>query len=348
MLQPALGGRRFERPTEVGAYPGGRMYVAEQAGSIEIVAADGASGGVLLDIRSQVSRAGNEEGFLGVAFAPRYPATPHVFVYYSVAGGERRTRLSRFEVERDRAVSGSELVLLEQSQPFSNHKGGALRFGPDGMLYVGLGDGGSQGDPSNRAQDLDQWLGKVLRLDVRYPRVGRVYDIPPDNPFVGRAGAKPEVWAYGFRNPWRLSFDAATGALWVADVGQNTVEEIDVVERGANLGWRRFEANDCYRGPCDDRGGLTFPVATYTHAEGCSVTGGVVYRGRAVPALVGWYLYADYCSGRVWAMPARGGAPVALLGQGGARNVTSFGTDEAGEVYLAVQGGPVLRVAGAG
>jgi len=348
VLQPALGGRRFERPTEVGAYPDGRMYVAEQTGTIEVFAADGTSHGVLLDIRSQVSRAGNEEGFLGVAFAPGYPETPHVFVYYSVAGGERRTRLSRFEVERDRVLVGSELVLLEQPQPFSNHKGGALRFGPDGMLYLGLGDGGSQGDPSNRAQDLGQWLGKVLRLDVRYPRVGRVYDIPPDNPFVGRAGAKPEVWAYGFRNPWRLSFDAATGALWVADVGQNNVEEIDVVERGANLGWRRFEGNDCYRGPCEDRSGLTFPVATYTHAEGCSVTGGVVYRGRAVPALVGWYLYADYCSGRVWAVPASGGAPLALLGQGGVRSVTSFGTDEAGEVYLAVQGGPVLRAAGAG
>lgn len=347
-LQPALGGRRFERPTEVGAYPGGRMFVAEQAGTIEVFAADGTSHGVLLDIRSQVSRAGNEEGFLGVAFAPGYPGTPHVFVYYSVAGGERRTRLARFEVERDRALPGSELVILEQPQPFSNHKGGALRFGPDGMLYVGLGDGGSQGDPSNRAQDLGQWLGKVLRLDVRYPRVGRTWDVLPDNPFVGRADARPEVWAYGFRNPWRISFDPATGALWAADVGQNNVEEIDVVERGANLGWRRFEGNDCYRGPCEDRSGLTFPVATYTHAEGCSVTGGVVYRGRAVPALVGWYLYADYCSGRVWAVPSSGGAPVALLGQGGARSVTSFGTDEVGEVYLAVQGGAVLRVVGAG
>jgi glucose/arabinose dehydrogenase len=324
------------------------MYVAEQAGTIEVFAADGASQGVLLDIRSQVSRAGNEEGFLGVAFAPGYPGAPYVFAYYSVAGGERRTRLSRFEVERDRVLAGSELVLLEQSQPFSNHKGGALRFGPDGMLYLGLGDGGSQGDPDNRAQNLSQWLGKVLRLDVRSSRVGRVYDVPPDNPFVARAGAKPEVWAYGFRNPWRLSFDAVTGALWVADVGQNNAEEVDVVEHGANLGWRRFEANDCYRGPCDDRSGLTFPVATYTHAEGCSVTGGVVYRGRAVPALVGWYMYSDYCSGRVWAVPASGGAPVALLGAGGARSVTSFGTDEAGEVYVAVQGGAVLRVVGAG
>ena len=311
-----------------------------------VFASDGASSGVLLDIRSQVSRGGNEEGFLGVAFAPGYPATPHMFVYYSVAGGERRTRLSRFEVAGDRAVPGSELVLLEQPQPFSNHKGGALRFGPDGMLYVGMGDGGSQGDPSNRAQDLSQWLGKVLRLDVREGRAGAPYAVPGDNPFVGRAGAKPEVWALGLRNPWRIAFDAATGALWVGEVGQDKVEEIDVVQRGANLGWRRFEGNDCYRGPCDDRGGLTFPVATYTHAEGCSVTGGVVYRGRAVPALVGWYLYADYCSGRVWAVASTGGEPVALLGQGGARNVTSFGTDEAGEVYLAVQGGAVLKVVG--
>lgn len=351
VLEPALGGRRFERPTEVGAYPaaaGGpaRMYVAEQAGTIEVFSPDGTSGGVLLDIRSQVSRAGNEEGFLGVAFAPGYPGTLHLFVYYSVAGGERRTRLSRFEVVGDRAVPGSELVILEQPQPFSNHNGGALRFGPDGTLFVGLGDGGSQGDPNNRAQDPGQWLGKVLRIEVRQARPGQPYEVPSDNPFVGRSGARPEVWALGFRNPWRLTFDRVTGAMWVGDVGQGRVEEVDVVGPGGNFGWRRFEGNECYRGPCEDRSGLTFPVATYSHAEGCSVTGGVVYRGRAVPALSGWYLYADYCSGRVWAVTARSEQPVALLGEGGVRGITSFGTDEAGEVYLAVQGRPILKVVG--
>ena len=343
-FERALGGRIFSKPTDLGSYPGARMYVADQTGTISVFGIDGTPSGTLLDIRGQVSTAGNEEGFLGVAFQP---GAPYVFVYYSVAGGERRTRLARFEVQSDRAVAGSELVLFEQSQPFSNHKGGALRFGPDGMLYVGLGDGGSGGDPSNRAQNLSERLGKILRLDVRNSSSGAPYAVPGDNPFVSTQGARGEIWAYGFRNPWRFNFDAATGALWTGDVGQDKVAEIDVVSRGGNFGWRRYEGNDCYK-DCGARDGLTFPVATYTHAEGgCSVTGGTVYRGRNVPALAGWYLYTDYCSGKVWAAPSQGGSAVQLLGSGGVKSVTAFGVDDAGEVYLAQQGGALLRVTGA-
>src|SRR5262249_32930305 len=163
----------------------------------------------------------------------------------------------------------------------------------DGMLYLGLGDGGSGGDPMGNGQNLGTWLGKVLRIDVRG---AQPYTVPGDNPFVGTQGALPEIWAFGFRNPWRMAFDSSTGALWVGDVGQDAVEEIDVVRRGSNYGWNRFEGNSCYRSPCP-AAGMVAPVATYTHSEGCSVSGGVVYRGRNVPKLVGWYLYADFCSG---------------------------------------------------
>ncbi len=344
LLQSALGGKRFPRPIELGAFPDNRVFVAEQDGLVTLYALDGRETGTLFDIRSQVSRAGNEEGLLSLALAPRFPADPYLYTYYSVAGGERRTRLSRFQVVGDAVAGGSELVILEVAQPFSNHKGGAIRFGPDGMLYLGLGDGGSANDPGNRAQNLDVLLGKMLRLDVSRARTGATYEVPADNPFVGQSGARGEVWAYGLRNPWRSAFDPATGLLWVADVGQNAVEEVAVVRRGENHGWPQFEGNNCIKS-CD-RDGRTFPLAAYTHAEGCSITGGVVYRGRAVPGLVGWYLYADFCSGRVWALSAAGGMPVQLLGPVGGRSIASFGTDASGEVYLLIHGGAVQRVVG--
>ncbi|MSQ36315.1 MAG: hypothetical protein EXR63_04135 [Dehalococcoidia bacterium] len=185
-------------------------------------------------------------------------------------------------------------------------------------------------------------LGKILRLDVSG---GGAYAVPGDNPFVSTPGAKPEIWAYGLRNPWRMAFDAATGVLWAGDVGQGAVEEIDVIRRGANYGWNRFEGSRCSGGACD-RSGLTFPVAEYGHDLGCSVTGGVVYRGGAIPLLVGHYLYSDFCGGRVWALPTQGGAPV-LVADRGNRPVASFGTDAAGEGYLVVHNAPILRITGA-
>jgi glucose/arabinose dehydrogenase len=346
-LVPALGGRNFGRPVEFGAYPGGRVYLAEQEGLVRLLSLSGGNEATFLDIRSQVSRASNEEGFLGLALDPGFPDRPYVYVYYSVAGGQRRTRLARFDVVSDAAVPASELVLIEVSQPFPNHKGGALRFGPDGMLYLGLGDGGSEGDPSGNGQNLGVLLAKVLRIDVRNASATQPYAVPVDNPFTG-AGARGEVWAHGLRNPWRMSFDSATGALWLGDVGASTHEEVNVVTRGGNYGWNRMEGADCYqpRTGCD-RSGITLPVASCTHASGCSITGGVVYRGAAIPALVGSYLYADFCSGRVWAVSVNGGAPSQVLGPDSARRVASFGTDAAGEVYLLIHGGAVQRIAGA-
>jgi glucose/arabinose dehydrogenase len=341
-LAPALGGRTFGRPIEFGAYPGGRVYLAQQEGSVSLMDLGGGNETTFLDLRSQVSRASNEEGLLGLALDPDFPGRPHVYVYYSVAGGQRRTRLARFDVANDAAVPGSELVLLEVSQPFPNHKGGGLRFGPDGMLYLSLGDGGSEGDPNGNGQDLDSMLAKVLRIDVRNASATQPYAVPADNPFGNL------VWALGFRNPWRLSFDSATGNLWLGDVGASTHEEVNIVTRGGNYGWNRVEGPDCYqpRSGCD-RTGITPPFASYTHANGCSITGGVVYRGAAVPALVGSYLYADFCSGRVWAVSVSGGAPSQVLGPNSERRVASFGTDAAGEVYLLIHGGAVQRIAAA-
>jgi len=343
-LEAAFGGRRFERPTEMGVYPGGRFFLAEQAGVVMLLQEDGSDAGTLLDLRGRVLRGGNEEGLLSVALDPGFPGRPYVYAYYSAAS-PRRTVLSRFEVVEDRADARSELVILEQRQPFANHNGGAIRFGPDGMLYLGLGDGGSEGDPSGNGQNLGVLLAKIIRIDVREASAAQPYEAPPDNPFVGRTGARPEVWAYGLRNPWRMTFDAADGRLWAGDVGASAFEEVNVIERGGNYGWNRMEGSRCYspRSGCD-RTGLIEPVAEYSHDDGCSITGGVVYRGREVGGLAGQFLYADFCSGTLWAVPAAGGEARELLGAESGRRIASFAVDTAGEVYLLVHGGAVLRL----
>jgi glucose/arabinose dehydrogenase len=241
---------------------------------------------------------------------------------------------------------GSQLVALEVGQPFANHNGGAIRFGPDGMLYLGLGDGGSSGDPSGNGQDLNTLLGKVIRIDVRNASADRPYVVPADNPFVGRSGARGEVWAYGLRNPWRMSFDAATGALWVGDVGQGAVEEISVVTRGGNFGWNVVEGDRCYKPSSGcDRTGFIPPVVVYGQDNGrCSVVGGSVYRGTRVPQITGSYVYGDTCSGEMWAVNAAApGTPVRIAS--GVRNMTSFGLDAAGEIVVLSFGQPVRRLA---
>lgn len=344
-FEEAFGGREFERPTELGAYPDGRYYIAEQDGIVTLMHEDGADAGTLLDIRDRVLQAGYEEGLLSLTLDPEFASRPYIYAYYS-APDPRRTVLSRFEVSNDTAGLDSELVILEVAQPFSNHNGGSIRFGPDGMLYLGLGDGG--GSASANGQDLGTLLGKVLRIDVRNATSEQAYAIPSDNPFAGAADARPEIWAYGFRNPWRMAFDPATGALWAGDVGESAIEEVDVVERGGNYGWDRLEGNECHRprSGCDREGTIP-PVATYTHDDGCSITGGLVYRGAALPALTGHYLYGDFCSGQIWSVSAEGGDPVVLAAPD-ERRVSSFATDEAGdEVYLVIHGGPVLRIADA-
>ena len=342
-LSPAFGGRSFVRPVELGAYPGGRLFVADQDGLVLLLDRDGGNERVLLDLSSKVRRAHNEEGLLSVALDPEFGSNRFLYAYYS-ASNPRRTVLSRFAVIDDAADPASELVVLKLAQPFGNHNGGAVRFGPDGMLYLSFGDGGLAGDPRGNGQDPSTLLGAIIRIDVRDISQERGYAVPPDNPLLELPGARPEVWAYGFRNPWRMAFDPATGALWVADVGQGAVEEIDVVERGGNYGWNRLEGDDCFPpGAGCDAAGTVAPVATYRHDEGCSVTGGFVYRGAGVPAIAGAYVYADFCSGRVWALPADlSSRPVVVVESG--RQVSSFGVDEEGELYLLAFGGPILRL----
>ena len=351
-----FGGREFDRPIEIGTYPVGPVgpadrtapgvFVAEQDGYILVLHPDAGEAVELLDISDRVSRRGNEEGLLSVALDPRFDETGHLWVYYSPSGVPRMSRLSRFTVDPAdplRVLPDSELVIIEVEQPYSNHNGGAIRFGPDGMLYLGYGDGGSGGDPRDHGQNLATLLGSLIRIDVRDASAEAPYAIPSDNPFVGVDGARPEIWAYGLRNPWRMAFDPETGALWVGDVGQREIEEIDRIERGDNYGWNRLEGTRCYE-PSQgcDREGTVLPVAEYTHNLGCSVTGGVVYRGEAIPALAGHYLFSDFCSGRLWAFPLDGGEVVEVAVS--PRPVSSFGTDADGEVYVLTFGGAVLRI----
>ena len=250
----AFGGLAFEWPVELAVYPvgqepGSSLFVAGQDGRV-VVLRDVLGGGrprgeeLLLDISGQVARRGEEEGLLSVAVDPLFTANGHLWVYYSAAGVPRSTRLSRFTVDLA-ADPGSELVIIEVEQPFPNHNGGAIRFGPDGMLYLGFGDGGSGGDPMAHAQNVATLLGSVIRIDVREASAAAPYAIPADNPFAGVGGAREEIWAFGLRNPWRMAFDREGGALWLGDVGQGAVEEIDVIERGANYGWNRLEGSRC-------------------------------------------------------------------------------------------------------
>ncbi|MCM3876071.1 MAG: PQQ-dependent sugar dehydrogenase, partial [Thermoanaerobaculia bacterium] len=348
----------FSSPTQVtSAHDGsGRLFVVEQRGLVKIVK-DGVVLPVpFLDIRDRVSCCG-ERGLLSIVFPPG--AGPHgtlskpfdLYANYTDVNGD--TTVSVFYVSNDPDVvsAGSERILLKIAQPFANHNGGQLAFGPDGYLYIGMGDGGSAGDPNNNAQNLSSLLGKILRIDV----VGRTsYAIPATNPFAGSGAARPEIWAYGLRNPWRFSFDRKTGDLYIGDVGQGAWEEVDFqpagAAGGANYGWRVTEGAHCFNpGSGCSFAGITPPVAEYSHAGGnCSITGGFVYRGRDSARLSGIYFYADYCSGRVWGLrnSASGWEPQELLTPGYA--ITSFGEDEAGEVY-AVDGrsGILYRLADA-
>ncbi len=360
-LEPAFpgipAGRLGDRPLFL-TYPPGdasRAAIVEQDGRIFMLPNDRAATAVstFLDIRPKVLREGNEEGLLGLAFHPRYAQNGLFYIYYS-AGGPRRTVLSRFRVSQDHnaADPSSESVLLEVPQPFSNHNGGMLAFGPDGYLYIGLGDGGSQGDPSGNGQNVRTLLGKILRIDVDRPAPGLAYGIPPDNPFAGPGappGARTEIWAYGLRNPWRFSFDRATGQLWAADVGQNRREEIDLIRRGGNYGWNIMEGSACFRpSTACNQEGLELPVLDYGHELGCSVTGGYVYRGSRLPWLVGAYVYADFCSGRMWALRYEGGRVTEQREIAQTRlGISSFGEDASGELYILAFDGRVylLRAA---
>ncbi len=348
-----LDGRSFEQPIELLAWPGDRpgdatggLLVAEQRGGISLYAADGSVRGVL-DLSEQVVFRG-EQGLLSVALDPEFADHPYLYVWYSPRG-TNLARLSRFPVEGTQADPNRELIILEVEQPFTNHNGGAVRFGPDGMLYLGIGDGGAANDPRGHGQNAQTLLGTIIRIDVRGASAQYPYRIPPDNPLLGVAGVRPEIFAWGMRNPWRMSFDPETGALWYADVGQDRVEEVGIAAPGGNHGWNVFEGTECF-GRDDDCAALDHipPLAEYRHDLGCSVTGGEVYRGAELPWLQGAYLFADFCSGRVWALEARGeGWQMRQLAQLDAQ-IASFGVDAAGEVYLLTFRAPILRLRAAG
>ncbi len=286
--------------------PSGAWLVTEQAGRVLIIDRAGLQAEVVLDLTDRVSSAGNEEGILGLAISPEFVETGVVYLHYSAAD-PRRGVISRFDLGPDGAGADSEQIIFEVQQPFSNHNGGQIAFGPDDYLYVALGDGGSAPDPQGNGQNLKTVLGALLRIDVSDGGSG--YSLPADNPFVGQGAARGEIWAYGLRNPWRFSFDAATGDLWLGDVGQNAREEINLIVQGGNYGWSVMEGLDCLGGGGNcDREDLILPVAEYENGGGnCSVTGGFVYRG-SVAALQGAYVYSDFCSGRIWALRYEDGA----------------------------------------
>jgi glucose/arabinose dehydrogenase len=327
----------------------GRLFIVEQGGRIRVLRDGRVQGEPFLDIASLVT-AGGEQGLLGLAFHPEFESNGRFFVNYTDRSGDTVVAEYRAPGGSGRAEPVSARVLLRIDQPFPNHNGGALAFGPDGFLYIATGDGGSGGDPFGNGQRLDTLLGKLLRIDVDG---GRPYGIPEDNPFVSRSGARPEIWAYGLRNPWRLSFDRGTGDLWIGDVGQGALEEIDRARAGRrggdNYGWNEMEGTECFSPPdgCDRRG-LVRPVAVYPTRLGCAVIGGHVYRGSRFPALLGGYFFADFCAGLVFALDPTGSAqrePVIVLRSDHA--ISSFGEDEEGELYVTdLSGGEVLQVVG--
>jgi glucose/arabinose dehydrogenase len=333
--QPILDG--LYRPVDIQpANDGsGRLFIIEKKGAIRIFENGQLLDAPFLDITDRVNEGGNEMGLLGLAFHPDYEKNGFFYVNYTGAGGH--TRISRFQASGNSADKNSETVLLLIEQPFQNHNGGALAFGPDGRLYAALGDGGKAGDPFKNGQNTKSLLGKILRLDVTS---GDPYSIPADNPFGN------EVWAYGLRNPWRISFDHVTGDLWIGDLGQNEWEEVDYLPvswgSGANFGWSVMEGSHAY--DSEPQSGMMLPAAEYSHAEGgCSVTGGYVYRG-AMPEWNGVYIYGDYCSGKVWALILSNNLwQSQVMFQTGV-TITSFGQDESGEIYLASDNGSVYRL----
>ncbi len=329
-----------------------RVFVVEQRGVISVFADDAtvSEKQTFLDISDVVDDRRNEEGLLGLAFHPDYATNGYFYVNYTI-DNPARSRVCRFQVSGgnpNMAESSSETLLLEFAQPYDNHNGGQLAFGPDGYLYVAVGDGGSGGDPDENGQDRTTLLGSILRIDVDQPAADRAYGIPADNPFAGNTeGFREEIYAYGLRNPWRFSFDTETGQLWAADVGQNEYEEIDIIERGGNYGWDVTEASDCFEPAQDcDRSGLISPVWAYDHSNGdVSITGGFVYRGDALPNLVGRYIYGDYASGRVWALdsPTESQAENPLLLKADFR-ISSFGVNAQQELFLCGFDGAIYRL----
>ncbi len=325
-----------------------RIFVVQQSGQIRIISNGAVLPTPFLDISARIST-GGERGLLGLAFAPGYAGNGRFYVNYTnTAGSTVIARYTRNAANPDLADAGSEQIVITIAQPFANHNGGQLAFGQDGFLYIGMGDGGSGGDPGNRAQNPNDLLGKLLRLNVE-GGTPATYTVPANNPFVGQAGFRPEIWALGLRNPWRFSFDRQTGDLYLADVGQNAWEEVNfqlaTSPGGENYGWRLMEGNHCFNPSTNcPMAGLTIPVAEYSHSLGCSVTGGYVYRGTVYPRMQGLYFYGDFCSGRIWSLSGLPGAFQNNLLLDTAISISSFGEDEAGNLYVADYGGAIYSL----
>jgi glucose/arabinose dehydrogenase len=344
-LVPTAGG--FTQPIGI-AHAGdgsGRLFIVEQGGLVRIIKNGTVITTPFLDVSSLLKSGAGEQGLLGIAFPPGYgPGKNYLYTNYTGTQGVGDTVIARFQTTLDPDVAdpASGQTLLTVVQPFANHNGGQLAFGPDGYLYIGMGDGGSGGDPNNNAQNPSSLLGKLLRVDVESQPSG--YLIPPNNPFAGNAAYRPEIWAVGLRNPWRLSFDRSTGDLFIADVGQALYEEVNVQPAasggGENYGWRIMEGLHCYNAATCDQAGLTLPIVEYAHSllGECSITGGHVYRGVEFPVLQGVYLYGDYCSGRIWGLRRSGGVWENKLLLDSALNISTFGEDEAGNLFVADHG----------
>lgn len=346
-LELAFGGQRFERPVALKQAPGdaGQVFVVEQPGRVLVVPAAGGPPSVALDIRDRVEDAPNEAGLLGLAFHPAFADNRTVFLSYTrrPAAGGLESVIAAYQVRADATIDAdSERIVLTLAQPFSNHNGGDIAFGPDGYLYIGFGDGGAGGDPLNSGQDVGTLLGAILRIDVDR---AAPYAIPRDNPLRARRGARGEIFAYGLRNPWRLSFDRLTGDLWAADVGQNRLEEVNLIVAGGNYGWNIKEASRAFRDQGRSAAGLIDPVAEYGRELGCSVTGGYVYRGGRIPELDGVYLFGDYCSGRIWGVVTdpEGRRRVRELLRADAR-IASFGEIGDGTLFVLDLEGPIYRI----
>ncbi len=338
----------FNQPVGIVSPSGGsnRLFVVEQTGVIRVFenSQTVSTSNVFVDISSKVLY-GGEQGLLGLAFHPNYAENGYFYVNY-VAANPTRTVIARYSVSSNpnQALENSELVLLEVNQPFSNHKGGQLAFGADGYLYIGLGDGGSAGDPFGNGQNRTTLLGKILRIDIDSTSTSRNYGIPPDNPYSGNTlGYSEEIYAYGFRNPWRFSFDGLNGRLWIGDVGQNQREEIDVVEKAKNYGWNIMEGNIAYAG--GDQTGLELPVWDYPRSEGICVIGGYTYYGSTLTELYSKYIYGDYGSGKIWALN--------YIGTGQATNtllvdtdlsISSFGLDNQNQIYICALDGRIYTL----
>jgi glucose/arabinose dehydrogenase len=338
-LQPIVN-HRFSKPVFLthSPDPTNRVFVVEQDGQILIIQKNRVLPTPFLNLADTLST-GGERGLLGLAFHPHFSSNGRFFVNYTRVG-DRATVIAEYRVSSNpNQATQDESILLVIPQPYGNHNGGMLAFGPDQFLYIGMGDGGAGGDPENYAQNRNELLGKFLRIDVNQKPP---YSIPPDNPLMKGHG-RPEIFAWGLRNPWRFSFDRKTGQLWAGDVGQNAWEEINVIKKGNNYGWRRMEGTHCFNPEtrCRQNLDLVDPVTEYAHKQGrCSVTGGYVYRGKKIPALLGTYIFGDFCSGEIWGY--RDGYTSILRETD--LQISSFGEDRKGELYVVDYGGEIFQV----